>query len=167
MCAWTRVRKLTFEDYFLFITFHTCKLFFFLEMTYVRRCHYILVRQTTKVVGYTLCWLFNSFFSIQIFSCKMVVVVDDLSGQATAQVGFLRTCANYSRSLSDNRLLFAALMCNLFYCVLPCPPVDWSRVRFFPRNPRWQYQYTLYGDDWSVLPTAWTDPPGPHDRLPS
>ena len=44
----------------------------------------------------------------------MVVVVDDLPGQATAQVAFLLTCANYSRSLSDNRLLFAALMCNLF-----------------------------------------------------
>ena len=44
----------------------------------------------------------------------MVVVVDDLSGQATAQVGFLRTCANSSRSSSDNRLLFAALMCNFF-----------------------------------------------------
>ena len=92
-------------------------------MTYIRRGHYFSGTNQKSCRVYIML-TFYFLFSIQIFSCKMVVVVDDLSGQATAQVGFLRTCANYSRSLSDNRLLFAALMCNLFYCVLPCPPVD-------------------------------------------
>ena len=84
----------------------------------------MFVSQTSPVAVELFSYV-NAFFCSNKFGTgKMVVVVDDLSGQATAQVGFLRTCANYSRSLSDNRLLFAALTCNLFYCILPCPPVD-------------------------------------------
>lgn len=46
----------------------------------------VLVAQTRRVVGYTLCCLLISFFTIQIFSYKMIVVVKDLSSQATVQV---------------------------------------------------------------------------------